>query len=61
MESGATGECVSVEFFGGCGVMQPGVYGQSLPTDGNTGKRGPGSASKEKRGHPLWEFPSLLV
>lgn len=52
---------VSVEFLGGCGVMQPGVYGLSLPTDGNTGKRGPGPASKEERGHPLWEFPSLLV
>lgn len=61
MKSGATGECVSVEFLGGCGVTQPGVYGQSLPTDGNTRKRGPGPASELKRGHLLWEFPSLRV
>lgn len=49
MESWATGERVSVEFLGGCGVMQPGVYGQSLPTDGNTRKRGLGRARPRRR------------
>lgn len=62
MGGGGTGECVCQwSFLGGCGVMQAGVYGQSLPTAGNTRKkRGPGPASK-KGGHPLWEFPSLLL
>lgn len=64
MESRATGVAAGFFFFsllGGSAVMQAGVYGQSLPTAGNTRKRGPASAPELKRGHPLWEFPLLLV